>query len=132
MRKQRTRHSIRLNRYFRQIRYMLPCNKATKDHLIRDLRDRADSIVEENPQISFNEIVRKLGTADQIVEEYMVSLDDDELRRKVISSQRVIRFLIIFAIVVIVALVATIVGIIVWNQSTQGSGAIISTTITTK
>jgi Predicted membrane protein len=116
MTKQKIGYSYRLNRYFRQIKYKLPCSGKTKRKLIQDLRDRVDAMTEEQPGITIEEIVQALGTADQITEEYLSSLDSDELRRKVISSRRVIRILAILITVVIITLVATVAGLILWNH----------------
>ena len=68
-----------IRRYFRQIKRLLPVSAAEKKQFIRTLQSEVETFVKENPDSSFDHIVSRFHSPEQIACDYVSALDHDSL-----------------------------------------------------
>ena len=102
-----------LTDYYRKIEKALPCSAETKKKILFDLKSDIAEYLDEYPEAEMSDIINHFGTPDLFASEYVASLDDAELNKKVHKSKWIKRGVVIAvaAVIVIIATAATIMTI---------------------
>ena len=67
-----------LKLYYRQIRNNLYCSKKRKKRLLDELKTNVEESLEENPNLTYGELLEIYGTPKEIADSYIESLDPEE------------------------------------------------------
>lgn len=99
-----------LTDYYRKIEKALPCSAETKKKILFDLKSNIAEYFDEYPEAEMSDIINHFGTPDLFASEYVASLKDAELNKKVHKSKWIKRGVIIavIAFIVIIAAAATV------------------------
>lgn len=99
-----------LTDYYRKIEKALPCSAETKKKILFDLKSNIAEYFDEYPEAEMSDIINHFGTPDLFASEYVASLEDAELNKKVHKSKWIKRGVIIavIAFIVIIAAAATV------------------------
>ena len=103
-----------LKQYFKQIKLLLPIYGKEEKVFINDLKKTVDAYVEEHPDCTYADILERFEEPAEVVYNYISSLDQHALCKR-ISLRKTIKRAII--IVVIAAVVAFAVKIVLDYQS---------------
>ena len=90
-----------LTDYHRKIEKALPCSTETKKKILFDLKSNIAEYFDEYPEAEMSDIINHFGTPDLFASEYVASLEDAELNKKVHKSKWIKRGVIIAVIAVI-------------------------------
>ena len=99
-----------LTDYYRKFEKALPCSAETKKKILFDLKSNIAEYFDEYPEAEMSDIINHFGTPDLFASEYVASLEDAELNKKVHKSKWIKRGVIIavIAFIVIIAAAATV------------------------
>ena len=96
------------------------CPRYFKRNLMDDLIDHLCDYLDENPDSSFDNIVKHFGAPEKFADEYILALDEDT-RKKLMSKTRWIKKGIIIGIAVIILMaIVTATWIIIENSQEVG------------
>lgn len=84
-----------LNAYYKRIRASFPVYTATEKRFFHDLKDSISEHIEAHPTCSQTDIMDKFGTSQEIIKEYLESIDGDHLYKN-LKTARWIRIAVIF------------------------------------
>ncbi len=87
-----------IQNYLNKIKLLLPVRNKASRNFIRNISERVNEVVQESPEITFEEIENQLGTPFEIAQSYIASLDLEVLIKQ-LSITRILRR--IFATVLI-------------------------------
>ena len=76
-----------LTDYYRKIEKALPCSTETKKKILFDLKSNIAEYFDEYPEAEMSDIINHFGTPDLFASEYVASLEDAELNKKVHKSK---------------------------------------------
>ena len=84
-----------LDSYYQEVRNHLLCSKAKQDDFIFLAKFRVSELQQENPDLTYEEVIEFLGEPQELAQTYMDSLDDAvvEHYKKKRTLHRFIRFL---------------------------------------
>ena len=104
-----------LKLYYRQIRNNLYCSKKRKKRLLDELKTNVEESLEENPNLTYGELLEIYGTPKEIADSYIESLDPEEYAEDIRRIKRKkwmfgIVFFSVIAFAIVYLLHLTIVG----------------------
>lgn len=79
----------KLKRYYRRIRWALPCSRKLTGKIIAEIRVSVQAYLEENPGAVFEDVERLFGTPQQIAAAYLDEMDRSQLARELRLKSRV-------------------------------------------
>ena len=88
----------------KEIKLLLPAFNKEEKKFLRDLMERIEDYLDENPNATMQDIENQFGTPMEIAQSYMSSLDLDVLLKRLSISRFVRRFFAIAAICMILGL----------------------------
>lgn len=91
-----------LKAYYRRIRATFPVYTATEKRFSHDLKESISEYIEAPPACTQADITEKFGTPQEIITEYLESIDSDHLY-KTLRTVRWIRFAVIFFCICVAA-----------------------------
>ena len=97
--------------YCRKVRKVLICKSEIKDQILNNLQCDLAAYVENNPEATDSQLIEKA---------YLATLSDDEILVRVKTGSFRKKLWIILAAVMVVAVVASIVGMIIHNNQHMG------------
>ena len=96
--------SKEIKKYLKEIKLLLPAFNKEEKKFLRDLMERIEDYLDENPNATMQDIENQFGTPMEIAQSYMSSLDLDVLLKRLSISRFVRRFFAIVAICMILGL----------------------------
>lgn len=66
---------IELNDYYKKIKKNLTCSKSIKKIFINDFKNRVGEYVDENPNVSIDDVINTFGTPNDIIKGFDNELD---------------------------------------------------------
>lgn len=108
-----------LTDYYRKIEKALPCSAETKKKILFDLKSNIAEYFDEYPEAEMSDIINHFGTPDLFASEYVASLEDAELNKKVHKSKWIKRGVIIAVIAFILLTAITTIWVIAENSQTS-------------
>ena len=96
--------SKEIKKYLKEIKLLLPAFNKEEKKFLRDLMERIEDYLDENPNATMQDIENQFGTPMEIAQSYMSSLDLDVLLKRLSISHFVRRFFAIAAICMILGL----------------------------
>lgn len=112
-------NKINLNRYYKEVEKALKCSPKAKEDILNNMKSDIEDYITEHPAVTESEIRLKFGEPQQYADEFLATLDKKELSRKVWLSRIGLKFWIISALIMIILLALTIIGIIIRNERTK-------------
>ena len=109
-----------LTDYYRKIEKALPCSAETKQKILFDLKSNIAEYFDEYPEAEMSDIINHFGTPDLFASEYVASLEDAELNKKVHKSKWIKRGVIIAVAVVVLLTAITTIWVIAENSQDAG------------
>ena len=85
--------SKEIKKYLKEIKLLLPAFNKDEKKFLRDLTERIEDYLDENPNATMQDIENQFGTPMEIAQSYMSSLDLDVLLKRLSISRFVRRFL---------------------------------------
>lgn len=79
-----------LKRYYRDILHLLPGNVKQKKQLMETLWESVSAYIEENPQVTIQEVQAHFGTPQQIAAAYLEEMSTPEVIKKIKTRKTVI------------------------------------------
>lgn len=107
-----------LTDYYRKIEKALPCSAETKKKILFDLKSDIAEYLDEYPEAEMSDIINHFGTPDLFASEYVASLDDAELNKKVHKSKWIKRGIIIAVAAIVLLTAITTIWVIAENHKT--------------
>ncbi len=92
-----------LNQYMKRIKLLLPLYRKQEKQFLTDFRFCIYNFTETHPEHSFADITAHFGTPDEVVRDYLSSLDVDLLCRQISVRKWIKRLLICSAAVLCLA-----------------------------
>lgn len=109
-----------LTDYYRKIEKALPCSAETKKKILFDLKSDIAEYLDEYPEAEMSDIINHFGTPDLFASEYVASLDDAELNKKVHKSKWIKRGIIIAVAAIVLLTAITTIWVIAENSQHTG------------
>lgn len=81
-----------LDSYCQEMRKYLLCSKAKQEDFIFLARFRVSELQQENPDLTYDDLIDFLGEPQELAHTYMESLDDDAKERYQMKKKRQRRF----------------------------------------
>lgn len=106
--------------YCRKVRKVLICKSEIKDQILNNLQCDLAEYVENNPEATDSQLIEKFGNPESYAKAYLATLSDDEILVRVKTGSFRKKLWIILAAVMVVAVVASIVGMIIHNNQHMG------------
>ena len=100
--------NTQLRRYYRQIRSWLPCDRKQKNRCIQELSESMIGFLEQKPNASFQDIVDRFGTPQQIASAFIEETDTQKLLHSLKIRKRIVMWV---ATGIIAALLTLAVGL---------------------
>lgn len=122
-----------LHKYYKKVWRALNCSSKTKRQIIDNMKSDIEEYIEVNPNASDEQIIEKFGEPEKYAKAYLTTLNEDELCKRVRINCFGKKFWIISAIIVVLVLTITVVGIISHNNKNATkyySEDVVSTTVT--
>ena len=112
---------LELNDYFKKIKKNLICSKSIKKIFIHDFKNRVDEYVDENPDVSIEDIISTFGTPNDIIKGF-----DNELEyyKNKAKKRLIISIAIIVASIIVIGVLAFVISDLV---NTYGGDITITT-----
>lgn len=82
-----------LDSYCQEMRKHLLCSKAKQEDFVFLARFRVSELQQENPDLTYDDVIDFLGEPQELAHTYMESLDDDSKERYLAKKKRQRRFL---------------------------------------
>lgn len=105
----------RISQYCRAVKRYCPL--AFKKRLIGALKNDIGEYIENNPQVSFDDIEKRFGQPKQFALEYIAAMDD-ETRMKAIKTAKYIKIAVIVAIISCLIVAGCAIWITTENSTT--------------
>lgn len=94
-----------LEHYLKEINHNLTaCPKPKRSQFVKELRGNIGAFLEERPHTTIQDITACFGSPEEISANFLKTLPDSELQRKVFFSQRAFTFIKIVAIILALGL----------------------------
>lgn len=81
-----------LDSYCQEMRKHLLCSKAKQEDFVFLARFRVSELQQENPDLTYDDVIDFLGEPQELAQIYMESLDDDSKERYLAKKKRQRRF----------------------------------------
>lgn len=117
-----------INEYLKQIRLLLPISGKEERTFLHDFKNAVEEYIEANPNCSFCDIKERFGKPEDIVHEYITTLDQFQLCRRI-----KLRYLIkraIFIILILTAILTTYKAIVIHDSYQQALDGMASYAVT--
>lgn len=95
------RHSRAVRRYLQEIRGWLPCSKKLKNAILERIRNTVREYLTEKPESSYEELMERFGSPQQIAATYVEDMGTDELLRDLRIRRRIIGVVAATAVAVV-------------------------------
>lgn len=95
------RHSRAVRRYLQEIRGWLPCSRKLKNAILERIRNTVREYLTDNPESSYEELMERFGSPQQIAATYVEDMGTDELLRDLRIRRRIIGAVAATAIAVV-------------------------------
>lgn len=96
-------------KYYKQIQSLIPCRGKYERQLLKTYKNRILELNTNNPNISYNDLQKELGTPIEIIDEYYTNVDILYLIKKIQIMKWIKIAILIILLAIIIAL--TIFGI---------------------
>lgn len=94
-----------LEHYLKEINHNLTaCPKPKRSQFVKELRGNIGVLLEERPHATIQDVTACFGSPEEISANFLKTLPDSELQRKVFFSQRAFTFVKIVAIILALGL----------------------------
>lgn len=94
-------NSKELNRYFREIRLLLPLYSKTEKKFLRDFRHSVEEYVDDNPDCTIADIYEVFEKPEDVVYSYISTLDSEKLCKS-IAIRKFIKIAVIVLLIIAV------------------------------
>ncbi len=95
------RHSRAVRRYLQEIRGWLPCSRKLKNAILERIRNTVREYLTDNPESSYEKLMERFGSPQQIAATYVEDMGTDELLRDLRIRRRIIGAVAATAIAVV-------------------------------
>ena len=95
------RHSRAVRRYLQEIRGWLPCSRKLKNAILERIRNTVREYLTDNPESSYEKLMERFGSPQQIAATYVEYVGTDELLRDLRIRRRIIGAVAATAIAVV-------------------------------
>lgn len=106
-----TKREKAINKYYRQIRGMLPCSRKMKAAILQQIQESVGDFFVENPNADFAEMRAQFGTPESIAAAYIESTGTAEILKSMSIRRKIVGIL---AAVLVAALLAW-TGYLAWT-----------------
>lgn len=72
-----------IKHYFRQIKLLLPIMGKKERRFLKDFRSSVEDFLEKNPGSDIADVVERFGSPDDVMHDYISSLDQEQLCRNI-------------------------------------------------
>lgn len=93
-----------IQEYLKKIRYLLPIWKKKERNFLSDLSERIQDYSDENPTATIEDIEKHIGSPLEISQQYIFSLNTDELIKRISLRLLLRRIIIVISICLILGL----------------------------
>lgn len=114
-----------IKKYLRRVRAWLPCTTKRKRVILQSLREDISLFSQDQPNPSFDDLLQRFGTPQQIASAFVDEMGSMELLRDLRVRRRVITIAIVAAMTVIL-IWAIAVGIALIDEQNSSGGGISS------
>ena len=98
-----------LKTYYRQINRLLSCKGGEKKAITDRIRSDIGCYIEENPNVTFEDINKKFGSPEQIAEQFYSTDLEEKLAKKLSSGKKIALVAALIAVVVLAALIGIVI-----------------------
>lgn len=77
-----------LKRYYHEIGKALTCHNRKKKNIVTSIKNSVEYYISDNPNSSFEDIVKKFGSPKDISDEYYNNETGDEISKKLKQARR--------------------------------------------
>ena len=112
------------NQYINQIKKLLFCSSKERKKFLKEFNDNIDDFLKDNPEASFNELQKAMGTPQEIADGFLGNADIKAIKKRT----SIVRVLIIIGVVGILILAITLLGL--WldaREARVGNHGVITT-----
>jgi len=103
--------------YIKMIERQLLCPRKAKESMLLNLKNSVLEYTEENPDVTLDEMKSRFGEPKAIADDYIASLDQEDLRKAIKKSDFLKRAIIISVAIVVLAVVITSVIVVIHNNA---------------
>ena len=96
-------------RYLREIRSCIPCHGRVKSEILQKINGMIRSALSEEPEMSYDMLVARFGTPQQIAASYVDELDTPELLKKLRVRNKVIAIVCATAAIILAIWIGVVV-----------------------
>lgn len=96
------KHNRETRRYLRAIKGWLPCAGKMKRQMLGEIEANIDDFVGENPEVSYEDIVSRFGTPQQIASTYVDEAETGELLRMLRVRRKILTIIASVAVLITV------------------------------
>ncbi len=101
-----------LNRYYKEMKKHLTCSKKSREHFITEAHRLVDDFLENQPDATYEDILKNIGTPKELSETFLNTLPDKaEIERYHLTRRRKRRLIAALLCATIVILLGIIVYI---------------------
>lgn len=93
-----------IKQYFKQIKLLLPIYSKEEKEFVKDLQKAVQDYIEEHPACTYEDILNRFEEPADVVHNYISSLDQYQLCKRISLKKTVRTAVIIIVVAVIVAL----------------------------
>ena len=97
-----------LNKYYHNVRSLLPCDRKTKQRILTDLRANIANYLQINSCVHFEDIQTNFGTPEEIAENYIGVSSAEDIRKGTSFARKLITILTIAAVAAIIIWVISV------------------------
>ena len=112
------------NQYINQIKKLLFCSSKDRKKFLKEFNDNIDDFLKDNPEASFNELQKAMGTPQEIADGFLGNADIKAIKKRT----SIVRVLIIIGVVGLLIFAITLLGL--WldaREARVGNHGVITT-----
>jgi hypothetical protein len=94
-----------IREYISNIKILLPVYSKSERLFIKQLSDNIGDYVDNNADVSMKDIIVQFGNPNEVVQNYIETMDTDKLIKRISSSKLIQRIFIIILITAVIGLV---------------------------
>ena len=94
-----------IREYISNIKILLPVYSKSERLFIKQLSDNIEDYVDNNADVSMKDIIGQFGNPNEVVQNYIETMDTDKLIKRISSSKLIQRIFIIILITAVIGLV---------------------------
>lgn len=117
-------------RYLKSLKKQILCPSSIRNKIISDFTENLAFFIDENPNASYEELVKHFGSPEEVSNSFLLSIDTDELTLRMEKTQKKKHIVLITCIIAILLLIGCYFIMIKDNQSTQINYIEVSSSIT--